>query len=425
MPKKTEDAAERFAAGKLDPDADFARAFNGPPDYNRGGPMPDRDNEPPPPGDDDAPDASGRADGPDVQPAREFPAPDPVAAHPWAWPPVEWLTEEPPRRAYLLHDAPGAGSFETRGAGMLPRGKVGLLAAAGGVGKTYALCGLALAVVTRRPWLGHFPVGEGCHGRAVLILGEEDPGELQRRLYVQARAMDLTREQRAAVVGIYALPGASLDALALTQPEEHGTRAATPYAGLLFEHLNRIADETGKGWDVVILDPLSRFAGPDVEKDNSAATRLIQVLERFTTLPGNPAVIVAHHTSQASRKEGPAELATAAATAVRGATGLTDGSRWVATLDEVAVSSLANLPGHARFRVVKSNYGRFPPGSLLLTREEAGGGLRAATRAESDALTAAEEQAEREAGAKKQRAKNAEKEGAASEKPPKDTGPVY
>ena len=141
-------------------------------------------------------------------------------------------------------------------------------------------CGLALAVVTRRPWLGHFPVGEGCHGRAVLILGEEDPGELQRRLHVQARAMELTREQRAAVVGILALPGASLDALALTQPEEHGTRAATPYAGALFEHLKRIADKTGKGWDVVILDPLSRFAGPDVEKDNSAATRLIQVLER-------------------------------------------------------------------------------------------------------------------------------------------------
>ncbi len=402
MPKRP-DGAERAKAGKLDPDADFARAFNGSPD-----------NEPPPPGDDDAPDASGpRAGdgGGDVwgRPPRgartgapSEPAPD-LAAHPcWTWPPVEWLTEDPPKRAYLLHDRDPHALGE-RGAGMLPRGKVGLLAAAGGVGKTYALCGLALAVVTRRPWLGHFPVGEGCHGRAVLILGEEDPGELQRRLHVQARAMDLTREQRAAVVGIYALPGASLDGLALTRPEEHGERARTPYAGALFEHLKRIADETEKGWDVVILDPLSRFAGPDVEKDNSAATRLIQELERFTTLPGNPAVIVAHHTSQASRKEGPAELATAAATAVRGATGLTDGSRWVATLDEVAVSPLAKLPGHARFRVVKSNYGRFPPGSLLLTREEAGGGLRAATGAELDALTAAEEQAERE----KQRARRA------------------
>jgi len=306
---------------------------------------------------------------------------------------------------------------------MLPRGKVGLLAAAGGVGKTYALCGLALAVVTRRPWLGRFPVGEGCHGRAVLILGEEDPGELRRRLHVQARAMDLTEEQRAAVVGIYALPGASLDVLALTQPEEHGASARTPYAAALFEHLKRIADEAGKGWDVVILDPLSRFAGPDVEKDNSAATRLIQGLERFTTLPGNPAVIVAHHTSQASRKEGPAELATAAATAVRGATGLTDGSRWVATLDEVMVPTIgvlgneAKLPGHARFRVVKSNYGRFPPGSLLLTREEAGGGLRAATCAETDALTAAEKQAERAAGAREAEKKEARKAGEKSVKP--------
>ena len=406
MPKNP-DAADRNKAGNPpDPEAEWEAG-----------------EDMPPPSDDDAPqgpragdgggDAWGRPPPGARKGAPSEPGPD-VKAHPWTWPPVEWLTEEPPRREYLLHDAPTGFGTETRGAGMLPRGKVGLLAAAGGVGKTYALCGLALAVVTRRPWLGHFPVGEGCHGRAVLILGEEDPGELQRRLHVQARAMELTREQRAAVVGILALPGASLDALALTQPEEHGTRAATPYAGALFEHLKRIADKTGKGWDVVILDPLSRFAGPDVEKDNSAATRLIQVLERFTTLPGNPAVIVAHHTSQTSRKEGPAELATAAATAVRGATGLTDGSRWVATLDEVAVSPLANLPGHARFRVVKSNYGRFPPGSLLLTREEAGGGLRAATRTERDALAAAEEQAKREEGAKEARAKVAKQEGAKS-----------
>jgi hypothetical protein len=295
---------------------------------------------------------------------------------------------------------------------MLPRGKVGILAAAGGVGKTYALCGLALAVVTGRRWLGHFPVGDKCTGRAVLILGEEDPGELQRRLHVQAQAMELGEHEQQAVTGILALPGAAIDTLALTQPEEHGGRAATVFAGGLFAHLKQIADETGKGWDVVILDPLSRFAGPDVEKDNSAATRLIQVLEGFTKLPGNPAVIVAHHTSQASRKEGPAELVTAAATAVRGATGLTDGSRWVGTLDEVAVSAGSNLPGHARFRVVKSNYGRFPPGSLLLTRVANGGGLRVATREETCALDAAEIEAKRNEGAKEARAKQAKREGA-------------
>lgn len=392
-------------------------------DY-RGGPMPDRDdyrdNAAPPPGDDDAPHADGphAGDGGGDAWGRADPPPkvDAVAAMPWTWPPVEWLRNKPPNREYLLHDVPSnaAGNVpgDTRGPGMMPRGKVGILAAAGGVGKTYALCGLALAVVTGRRWLGHFPVGDKCTRRAVLILGEEDPGELQRRLHVQAQAMELGEHEQQAVTGILALPGAALDTLALTQPEEHGGRAATVFAGGLFAHLKQIADETGKGWDVVILDPLSRFSGPDVEKDNSAATRLIQVLELFTTLPGNPAVIVAHHTSQASRKEGPAELVTAAATAVRGATALTDGSRWVGTLDEVAVSAGSNLPGHARLRVVKSNYGRFPPGSLLLTRVANGGGLRAATREETCALDAAEIEAKRNEGAKEARAKQAKREGA-------------
>jgi hypothetical protein len=307
-----------------------------------------------------------------------------AATLPWVHPAGTWLTEEPPRRAYLLHDRDPT-VVGDRGLGMLPRGKVGILAAAGGVGKTYALCGLALAVVTRRHWLGHFPVGE-CHGRAVLVLGEEDPAELRRRLHVQARAMNLGEADAAAVAGILALPGAALDSLALTHPEEQGG-VATPFAGALFEHLRRIAEDAGVGWDVVILDPLSRFAGPDVETDNAAATRLVQVLERFTQLPGSPAVLVAHHTTKTSRADGtPNE-----ATAIRGSSALVDGARWAANMD--SVPTVRGSPGHARIRVTKSNYAAFPKSvpsdGLLLTRVDGSGGLRVATREEEEALRVA------------------------------------
>ena len=322
-----------------------------------------------------------------------------VAAMGWTTPDAAWLAEEPPRREYLLHDAPGAG-FELAGPGMLPRGKVGILAAAGGVGKTYALCGLALAVVTGRPWLGHFPVGERRRGaRVVLVLGEEDPAELRRRLHTQARAMGLDASHGPDVARILALPGAGEAGLALTQGEDERKGVRTRFADGLLAHLRAVAERDGP-WDAVILDPLSRFAGPDVEKDNSAATRLIQVLEGFTKLPGEPTIIVAHHTSQASRKEGMGELATAAATAVRGATGLTDGSRWVGSLEEMA--ALPGLPGHARFRVVKSNYAAFPksiPRGLMLTREANGGGLRASSREEQAAYAKAVEDAKPEKAA--------------------------
>ena len=303
----------------------------------------------------------------------------------WFAPPAEWLADAPPRREYLLHDAAEPGTFELRGRGMLPRGKVGILAAAGGVGKTFALTGLALALVTRAPGLGHFPTGDNLHRRVVLVLGEEDIGEVQRRLHAQARAMELDPSKHGpALAGILALAGAGLDTLALTRAEDEGRiGAGTDFADGLYAYLEANA---GPGWDAVILDPLSRFAGPDVETDNAAATRLVQVLERFTKLPGGPAVIVAHHTTKASRAEG--EIA---ATAVRGSSALTDGARWVGTLDPVVVKGGGKLPGHARFRVAKQNYGVFPDRALLLTKPVGGeGGLRAATPDETAALAAAE-----------------------------------
>lgn len=338
----------------------------------------------------------------------------PVAKLEWFNPPAEWLADRPPFREYLLHDAPNLGTFDPRGAGMLPRGKVGILAAAGGVGKTFALTGLALSLVTGARWLGHFPTGDNLRRRVVLVLGEEDNGEVQRRLHAQARAMELDPSKHGpALAGILALAGAGLDTLALTRPaDEPGIGAGTAFADGLYAYLEANA---GPGWDAVILDPLSRFAGPDVETDNSAATRLVQVLERFTKLPGEPAVIVAHHTTKTSRTE--SEIA---ATAVRGSSALTDGARWVGTLDPVVVKGGAKLPGHARFRVAKQNYGVFPDRALLLTKPVGGeGGLRAATEAEATALAEAEREAERKAGEKEGTLKAARAEGVKAGKAPK------
>ena len=147
--------------------------------------------------------------------------------------------------------------------------------------------------------------------------------------------------------------------------------ARTTFANALYAFLEAKGTEVG-GWDVVILDPLSRFAGPDVEVDNAAATRLIQVLERFTQLPGAPTILVAHHTNKSSRDKDSER----SSSAVRGSSALVDGARWVGDLEPV-------IADYACFRVVKSNYGRIPPNPVWLKRVE-DGGLGPTTQAEVD-----------------------------------------
>jgi hypothetical protein len=164
----------------------------------------------------------------------------------------------------------------------------------------------------------------------------------------------------------------------------------------------------------VILDPLSRFAGPDVETDNAAATRLIQVLESFTKLTGGPAVMVAHHTTKGSRKEGSDG---GDATAIRGSSALVDGARWTANMERVARVD-ENAPDFVRLTVTKSNYAAFPKSckaGLLLVRVPGSGGLRAADKEETAAFvksTSAAKEEKDKAKAQKQSDK-ASKQGAA------------
>lgn len=297
-----------------------------------------------------------------------------------------WLAADPPERAYLLHDKPDEATirrvgYDALGRGMLPRGKVALLAAPGGVGKTYALCGLALALATGEPWLGRFPVAPGVRGRVALILGEEDAGEVQRRLRAQAEVMELDlRRQAHRLDGIHALPGAGLS-LALVETDLLTRRTVpTERARELLAYLAREAERAGVGWDAVILDPLSRFAGADAETDNAAATRVIEQLERFTKLPGGPTVLAAHHVRKKSDDDPePTLRKPTSAAGVRGSSALVDGARWVARM-EAGPESLVT------FAVVKSNYAPLPdlgPDGLVLIRPPARpGGIRAALRGE-------------------------------------------
>ena len=104
--------------------------------------------------------------------------------------PNEWYETAPPARRWLLRDA-RTGNRE----GVFPLGKVGLLAAAGGAGKTTAVVQLSVAVATQTTWLGAFEIPEA--GKVLLALGEEDGQEAHRRIHRAAREAGKIRPRAA------------------------------------------------------------------------------------------------------------------------------------------------------------------------------------------------------------------------------------
>lgn len=264
------------------------------------------------------------------------------------WKPIDaaCLVAPPRRREWLLTLPNGQG-----GHGVLPRGKVGLLASEGGVGKTSVLVALAVSVLTGRPWLGHYPVPATVTGRVLLLLGEEDHDDVHRRLWKIAEALKLTDAERTLLAAhLIVIPLAGIP-VGLTTISGAGL-AETPLAQALRDRLVRGAGENG--WALVGLDPLSRFAGGDVEGSNEAATRFVELLESLAAVPGHPTVLVSSHSSKVARRQGQAD--------VRGVTGLSDAARWVGTMRREGEEVI--------FAVAKSNYSLPAPPLRLHWHEE-------------------------------------------------------
>ncbi len=266
-----------------------------------------------------------------------------------------WLHEEaPPRRALLEKDNEC----------VLPMGKVGFFVGEGGVGKSWALTQLAISVATGTSWLQNFNVPEDAVGGVIMAMGEEDPEEMHRRIRHITEHLNLASHNLSDLdKRLWPLPlaGHFMEFL------DDGERS---FEHERFEQMLRL-QAPEDGWKLVILDPASRFMGVDAEKDNAFATRFVQLLERLTSLPGNPTVLCAHHTTKTSRAGG----AGARSVAARGASALTDGARWQGNLtpafDEGAGEFIEDM---AVFQISKSNYGP-KPAPLYLKRKENSGVL--------------------------------------------------
>jgi RecA-family ATPase len=281
-----------------------------------------------------------------------------------------WLSVDAGAPAWLLR---------RDGVGWLRRGIVGLIVGGGGTGKTMAALQLAVAVAAAGEgpdpqWFG-VSVSAGAREGVLVLLGEEPAEEAHRRCWRAARASGLTDAQLAAAARRLVVVPLAGEAPALREGGVGVQRAETALVDALKELL-REPPEGCAGWSLVVVDPLSRFGGPDAEVDNAAATELVTTLEGIRgAAPGNPTLLLVHHKGKAELREGGASQ-----TGARGASALVDGARWVADLsrerllkgDEWTDGEVAAIQAGRRVRleVVKSNYSALgPPVRLAVTGE--------------------------------------------------------
>lgn len=264
-----------------------------------------------------------------------------------------WLNSAitpPPTPALLtLPEEQGGGLF-------VPAGRIGLLVAPGGTGKTTLLVALAVSVALGRKWLKTYEVTPEHVGRVLLILAEEDQSEVKRKLYENVYGLMSPLDAREVAKNIDVLPLAGVPcALLEADPgAPYGAPRSSPFSMWLRELIDQAASE-GRPYKLVVADPLSRLSGVADENDNARATRLVQELELLASR--GVTVIVAHHTNKGALNA----IGGTTQGAARGASALVDGARWVASLEPVRAPDDIEGWGGARsvLRVTKSNYG--PP----------------------------------------------------------------
>jgi regulatory protein RepA len=269
-----------------------------------------------------------------------------------------WLRREPPEEDYVFTQ-PDAFSLDS---GFLPAGEPAMLIGPGGVGKTFALIQCAIAAATGTKWLGTFQATKP--STVILITAEETERQLWRRirsvffslgLHKTPLALELLEKHLAPV----ALRGKNKRFIDKDRKE-------TPGFADIMKLLHKFDD-----CRLVILDPASRFMGPECEVDNAAATDWVDLLTRLTETPGKPAVLVAHHTNKgAIRPNSGDNSSTINQSAARGSSALVDGVRWVAALQKKTEDNQDRI----LFKLVKSNYSAFPE-PLELYRDFANGGI--------------------------------------------------
>lgn len=294
------------------------------------------------------------------------------------------MSEPKPIPALLVHPRPGKDDKELVA---MPRGELVMLVGAGGLGKSMATMQLALALTTRKSWLGFHPPKDDAtaRGAVVMLCAEDGDNIMHTRFKACALKMGITADaalMSAAEALIVPMPGdewvprlvkSSYDATG--EVVDDGADMAP-----LTAQLHAVGDRTVGGLALIIIDPIVKFMPAEGEEKNAVASRFIDALKKWTRdLPGKPTVLLIHHTTKSARADGGHTAESA-----RGASSLTDSVRCQFNLFDMGrrAAPLEGEPlGQEALYLAcsKSNYG--PTGvAVPLVRDPDTGALGVADR---------------------------------------------
>lgn len=245
----------------------------------------------------------------------------------------------------------------------MPRGKVGIIGGFGGTGKSLAIMHFALSLVTNKETLMRGPDSEALipnskSFKVALVYGEEDHLTCKWRLKQALKKLKLWSQYKTILDQLIIIPLADKGDISLVDDNdyEEGESPADKRFDDLYNTLNEYAGDSGL--DLVCLDPLSHFGGPDFETDNGQAVRLMRRLGELTKLKGNPTVLGIHHSPKGAKNNRLDD-------ALRGSSALKDNSRWVGIIrrvneDSEGVNCLETSQGFPVIELIvaKANYSR-------------------------------------------------------------------
>lgn len=209
--------------------------------------------------------------------------------------------------------------------GLVRVGKVGVLVAAGGTGKTTLLLILAICHATGRPFFGQNVLP----GTFVLLSNDDPLEDLECALDLVVQALRLTEEELALVdqkVRLHSLQGAA--GLKTFTTSNAGSVSATGLEELVLRAVRGIPDLVG-----IAIDTLRQFSGGSSNDEQVIKLTIAAATE--IALGTGAYVILPHHTGKQNYRDGVADMY-----AGSGSAAIADNCRFVLLLQTATWSDI-------------------------------------------------------------------------------------